>query len=71
MGKRLADEYGIPFLETSAKDNINVAESFQTIAQAITSNRFIAATPSTSNIVIGREDKEKNSSGKSKKKCCK
>ncbi len=25
-GKALADEYGIPFLETSAKDNVNVEQ---------------------------------------------
>ena len=32
QGKRLANEYQIPFLETSAKENINVHESFRTIA---------------------------------------
>lgn len=31
-GKALADEYGIPFLETSAKDNVNVEQVFTAIA---------------------------------------
>jgi hypothetical protein len=31
----LADELGIPFLETSAKDSINVEQAFLTIAGEI------------------------------------
>eukprot|EP00695_Tsukubamonas_globosa_P003791 TRINITY_DN831_c0_g1_i1.p1 TRINITY_DN831_c0_g1~~TRINITY_DN831_c0_g1_i1.p1 ORF type:complete len:216 (-),score=90.60 TRINITY_DN831_c0_g1_i1:133-780(-) len=34
-GQALADEYGIKFLETSAKNNINVEEAFFTIARDI------------------------------------
>eukprot|EP01137_Pigoraptor_chileana_P004619 Opistho-2@46498 len=34
-GQKLADEYGIKFLETSAKANINVEEAFMTIARDI------------------------------------
>jgi len=34
-GKALADEYGIKFLETSAKNSINVEESFVTLAKDI------------------------------------
>ena len=33
QGQALADEYGIPFLETSAKSNINVEEGFFTLAK--------------------------------------
>uniref|UniRef100_A0A7N0RGS8 Uncharacterized protein n=1 Tax=Kalanchoe fedtschenkoi TaxID=63787 RepID=A0A7N0RGS8_KALFE len=35
MGQALADELGIPFLETSAKDAINVEQAFLTMASAI------------------------------------
>ena len=34
-GKALADEYGIPFFETSAKGNINVETAFFSVARAI------------------------------------
>jgi Ras-related protein Rab-8A len=34
-GEELAEEYGINFFETSAKSNINVVESFTSIAQDI------------------------------------
>lgn len=34
-GQALADEYGIKFLETSAKSNINVEEAFFTLARDI------------------------------------
>ena len=35
MGKELADEYGIPFFETSAKENNNIDECFQEMANAV------------------------------------
>ena len=32
MGKALADQYGIKFFETSAKNNVNIEEVFVTVA---------------------------------------
>jgi Ras-related protein Rab-8A len=34
-GKALADEYGIPYMETSAKDGSNVEEAFYAIADSV------------------------------------
>ena len=34
-GQKLAEEYGIPFLETSAKDNINVEDAFMQITRIV------------------------------------
>lgn len=43
-GKALADEYGIKFLETSAKNSINVEEAFITLAKDI-KKRIIDNSP--------------------------
>ncbi|KAF2541318.1 hypothetical protein F2Q68_00032907 [Brassica cretica] len=43
-GKALADELGIPFLETSAKDSINVEQAFLTIAGEIKKRLVYAST---------------------------
>jgi Ras-related protein Rab-8A len=34
-GRRLANDYGLSFLETSAKSNINVEEAFYTLARMV------------------------------------
>jgi Ras-related protein Rab-8A len=47
-GKALADEYGIPFMETCAKDGSNVEEAFITIADAVHKNSVIPCTASSS-----------------------
>lgn len=40
-GKQLAEEYGVEFFETSAKENTNVDEAFGSIAKA-TMERMVA-----------------------------
>jgi Ras-related protein Rab-8A len=47
-GKALADEYGIKFLETSAKNSINVEEAFITLAKDI-KKRLIDNQENTNN----------------------
>lgn len=69
-GQALADEYNIRFLETSAKNNINVEEAFFTIARDI-KGRLI-----DSNEPLKQQDTERVTPGGSsgnqpqKKGCC-
>ncbi len=42
-GKALADEYGWPFFETSAKENINVTEAFMAAARMVMSGGCMRA----------------------------
>ena len=63
-GKKLADEYGFPFVETSAKDGININETFEDLAEKIDSV--------FSNLQTNSIGKKKNRLYKGKKKsgCC-
>ena len=71
-GQQLADEYGLPFFEASAKARINVNELFFDIAKNIVASRP-AATPTAGG---GTAGKISIKGGKSKKEekdggCCK
>ena len=61
-GRELANQYGYQFFETSAKENINIDETFEALVTEILSNfkdnKRESLTLSTNNI------------GKKKKKCC-
>ncbi len=64
-GQALADEFGIPFAETSAKSGVNVTEAFMKIAGDIRSRMVRSKiTPQAGGIAL-------NSSGSTaKSKCC-
>ena len=64
-GQALADEFGIPFAETSAKSGVNVTEAFMKIAGDIRSRMVRSkSTPQAGGIAP-------NSSGSTaKSKCC-
>ncbi|KAL3651522.1 Ras-related protein rabd1 [Castilleja foliolosa] len=67
-GKALADELGIPFLETSAKDSINVEQAFLTMAGEIkkkSGNQPMANKAPTGRVQISGQPIEQNSSN-----CC-
>lgn len=67
QGQALADELGIPFLEVSAKSNINIDKAFFSLAADI-KKRLIDNSkneqPSASGVNVG--DKSDSGSGK----CC-
>ena len=63
-GKKLAKNFNLEFLEASGKENINVKESFEKIAEAVIANTF---SERKNNLQL--YDDKKN--GKTKKKCCK
>jgi Ras-related protein Rab-8A len=71
-GKALADEYGIKFLETSAKNSINVEEAFITLAKDI-KKRLIDntdATPTSSQKDGGVKPLDDKKTAGSKSSCC-
>jgi len=71
-GKALADEYGIKFLETSAKNSINVEEAFITLAKDI-KKRLIDNTDATTPTPQPDKDRIVAVDGKGKKSgggCC-
>jgi Ras-related protein Rab-8A len=66
-GQALADEYGIKFFETSAKNNVNVVESFTAIAKDIKKRLMDSGTGPTGQ---GGIKIDANTTG-GKSKCCK
>ena len=68
-GQKLANEYSVPFMETSAKKNINIEEAFMQIARAIkkkTDHREVAIPARREDIV----NTGGTSGGSSGSKCC-
>lgn len=69
-GKALADEYGIKFLETSAKNSVNVEEAFTTLARDIKKRLIDTAEQPTEGGSNGIRLKDNKSVTAKKKKCC-
>lgn len=66
QGEALANELGIPFLEVSAKSNINIDKAFYSLAADIKKRIIDTAKtdPSSSNVPVGRAATESGG------KCC-
>ncbi|XP_066434139.1 ras-related protein Rab-8A-like [Eleutherodactylus coqui] len=58
-GEKLAWEYGIPFFETSAKENINIENAFHMLSEAIYAKR--SSVLIHQNVVILGESKKSSS----------
>ena len=63
-GKKLAEEYGFPFHETSARDGINVDETFEDLVERIDS------VYSKLDININKAKKNNLYKGKTRSSCC-
>ncbi|CAG8514504.1 7593_t:CDS:2 [Ambispora gerdemannii] len=74
QGQRLADEFNIKFLETSAKANINVEEAFFTLARDIKKRLIDTHAQEQQNTPSRKIDLEtknnKNSGGNNGAGCC-
>ncbi|MCQ2820751.1 MAG: GTP-binding protein [archaeon] len=72
-GKALADSIGSKFYETSAKDNINVTETFESLTMDILMSELAGEVEPRNSISIGvngeGENKNKEEEGE-KKNCC-
>jgi len=69
QGQALADELGIPFMEVSAKSNINVEKAFFSLASDIKKRIIDTARPEASHqqgVSIGQS----SSAGDAGGKCC-
>ncbi len=62
-GQKIADEFGVPFFESSAKSGMNVNEIFESLVQKI--DEEFSKIPDNSNI-----DFKKLGKNKTKKSCC-
>ncbi|KAK7205589.1 ras family-domain-containing protein [Myxozyma melibiosi] len=67
QGKALANELGIPFIEASAKANINVEEAFVSLARQIKQRVDLASEPQPSSSGVDINNSKSSSGGG---KCC-
>ena len=69
-GQKLAEESGMKFFETSAKNDINVKETFESITKDILDVQYKEEGESRNSLVIDRNIEKKKDEEKEKKGCC-
>ncbi|EAR92368.2 Ras family small GTPase (macronuclear) [Tetrahymena thermophila SB210] len=67
QGEKLAEQYNIPFQETSALNNINVSESFYQLAKMCLDQYEIKSSTRSPQSIV---PKKKQENGETKKNCC-
>lgn len=68
QGQQLANELGIPFLEVSAKNNINIEKAFYNLASEIKKGMDVTKTDQAPNVNIDPQGPGLN--GNTGGKCC-
>ena len=69
-GQKLAEENGMKFFETSAKNDINVKKTFESITKDILDVQYKEEGESRNSLVIDRNIEKKKDEEKEKKGCC-
>jgi GTPase SAR1 family protein len=70
QGKQLADELGIPFLEVSAKNNINIEKAFYSLASAIKKGMDTSKSEQVGSQGVNIDHQGSGTSGSTGGKCC-
>ena len=64
-GKKIADEYSLPFFECSAKSDINVTQTFDTLIKKV-----VQINPKNKEGQKLKQNRNNGKNGDEKKKCC-
>lgn len=70
QGQQLADELGIPFLEVSAKNNINIEKAFYSLASDIKKGMDTSKTEQTGASGVSIDQQGSGLNGGPGGKCC-
>jgi Ras-related protein Rab-8A len=70
QGQQLADELGIPFLEVSAKNNINIEKAFYSLASDIKKGMDTSKTEQSGSQGVNIDQQGSGPNGNSGGKCC-
>ena len=70
QGQQLADELGIPFLEVSAKNNINIEKAFYSLASDIKKGMDTSKTESAGTQGVSIDQQGSGLNGGTGGKCC-
>jgi Ras-related protein Rab-8A len=70
QGQQLADELGIPFLEVSAKNNINIEKAFYNLASDIKKGMDTSKSEQTGPQGVSIDNHGSGLSGNTGGKCC-